>query len=215
MIAEIITFLTSVITKTIAVTGYFGILILMILESAGVPIPSEIIMPYGGYLVFQGRFHFLGVVFVGSLANLIGSLLAYYLAKNGGRDLLLKIGKYFLFSRKDLEASERFFGKYGAITVFISRMLPVFRTYISFPAGFAQMEIKKFIFYTFLGSIPWCFMLTYLGIKAGENWLTLRERLKGLEFLVIFLIIALIGVFLWRHLGIKEQKIKKGRNSTL
>jgi len=204
MINEIITFLASLITMTIAKVGYFGILILMTLESAGIPIPSEIIMPYGGYLVFQGKFDFLGVVFMGVFANLLGSLIAYYLAKNGGRELLLKVGKYILLSKRDLEASERFFGRYGSLTVFASRMLPVFRTYISFPAGFARMGVKKFIFYTFFGSLPWCFLLTYLGLKAGENWLTLRERLKGLEFLAIFLIIGLVVLFIWRHVGRKK-----------
>src|SRR3989338_8372577 len=170
MITKIIDILAAVVIATIGFLGYGGIFLLMALESCGVPMPSEVIMPFSGFLVFKGEMNFWAVVFLGTAGNLAGSLLAYEIGRRGGRPLIEKYGKYILISHHDLNLADKLFVKYGQAVVFVGRLLPVVRTYISFPAGIAKMDLKKFALYTSLGALPWCILFTWLGVKMGANW---------------------------------------------
>ena len=171
----------------------------MTLESACIPIPSEVTMPFAGYLVSAGRFSLWQVALWGTVGNLAGSLLAYWLGFAGGRRLIEKYGKYILISQDDLEIADRWFKKYGTISVFFSRLLPIVRTFISFPAGIARMDLKKFVIYTVAGSIPWSLALAYLGVMAGENWDYLKVYFHKFDLVIGILFLA--GIIWWvsRH----------------
>ncbi len=179
-------------------------MILMALESACIPIPSEIIMPFSGYLVWMEKFSFLWVIIWGTIGNLIGSIIAYFVGFYGGRPLIEKYGRYILISSHDLDRAEKWFKKYGSISVFFSRMLPVVRTFISLPAGVARMPFWKFSFYTLLGSFPWAFLLTYAGLIMGENWQDLEIYFRKFDWLILILAVSLIGW--WIFSKFKNQK---------
>jgi len=204
---HILAFIASFIIQIIEKTGYSGITFLMALESANIPIPSEIIMPFSGFLVFAGKFSFLLVGLFGALGNLLGSILGYFIGYFGGRNFLEKYGKYFFIYRKDLEKADVWFSRYGQGIVFFSRVLPVIRTFISTPAGIAKMNFKTFCFYTILGSLPWSFFLTFIGFKMGENWQILDIYFRKLDWLIIVSILLVIAWWLWKH--IKNLKSNK------
>lgn len=186
------------ITNAIAAMGYWGIGIGMAIESANIPLPSEVILPYGGYLVSCGRLEFYRAVMAGTIGGTLGSALSYYIGLKGGRPFLLKYGRYFGFSVKHLETAERWFEQYGEATVFFTRLMPVIRTFISLPAGIAGMNFKRFIAYTFLGSLPWSLLLTYVGLKLGQNWQVIEPWFHRLDVLVVLGVAA--GVFyLWHR----------------
>jgi len=193
------------IIETISSLGYSGIVLTMAIESACIPLPSEIIMPFSGYLVFAGRFTLLGVSVAGALGCVVGSVLAYWAGILGGRPFLEKYGKYILLSHRDLDTAERWFDKYGDWAIFFSRLLPVIRTFISLPAGIARMNFPKFILYTFLGSLPWCFVLAYVGKVLGENWESIRTYFRGADIVIIIVIIIGIVFFIYRHLNFKKN----------
>ncbi|MEI8143312.1 MAG: DedA family protein [Candidatus Berkelbacteria bacterium] len=205
MITTIIDFLANIVIKTIEVSGNFGVFLLMALESCGIPMPSEVIMPFAGYWVALGRLNFWVVVAVGTFGNLTGSLLAYWIAWKGGRPLIEKWGKYILISKHDLDLADKWFAKYGSATVFFGRLLPVVRTYISFPAGIAKMDIKKFAFYTFLGALPWTALFAWLGIKMGENWELVRKTLHNFDMTIAAGVVILVALYVWRHLKNKGR----------
>lgn len=167
----------------------------MLLESACLPVPSEIIMVFGGFLVFKGELDFWWVVLAGTFGNLFGSWVAYYIGRQGGRPLLLRYGRYVLVSRSKLEMAERFFERSGSAAVFVGRLLPVVRTFVSLPAGVAQMDLGKFSFYTFFGSLPWSILLTYLGISLGANWQDIIGVFHRLDYVIV--IGALVAAALW------------------
>ena len=196
----ILAVLASFIIKTISTTGYFGITALMTLESACIPIPSEIIMPFSGFLVFEGRFNLWPVVIWGAIGNLIGSVIAYWFGFYGGRSLIQKYGKYILISSYDLERADQWFRKYGQSAVFFSRLLPIIRTFISLPAGISRMNFKKFCFYTLVGSLPWSFALTYAGVIMGENWSAIKIYFEKFDLIIGVLVILGIVWWVWRHL---------------
>jgi membrane protein DedA with SNARE-associated domain len=175
MVTTILEFLGRIIISVISNSGYLGIVLLMGIESACIPLPSEVIMPFSGYLVSVGRFKLSWVALAGALGCNVGSVVAYYVGSLGGRPLVEKYGRYVLVTRHDLEMADRFFARYGDWAVFIARLLPVIRTFIAFPAGVARMNFLRFNVYTFLGSLPWCFVLAYAGLKLGERWTILRE----------------------------------------
>ena len=204
MLTIIIDWLAQVITAIIAALGYPGVFLLMALESCGVPAPSEVIMPFAGFLVAAGKLSFWWVVIFGTLGNLAGSLAAYWIGRAGGRPLLEKYGKYILISGYDLDAADGWFRKYGDITVLVGRLLPVVRTYISFPAGVAEMSQKKFVFYTLAGSLPWSILFTYLGVKLGSHWESVRQFFHNFDLLIIGLLILAAGLYIWRHLKNKK-----------
>jgi membrane protein DedA with SNARE-associated domain len=179
--------------------GYWGVFIGMTLESACIPLPSEIIMPLSGFVAYEGKMTLLGITIVGALGNLFGSLIAYFVGLKAGRPVLEKYGKYILITHKNLEMADRWFEKYGDEAVFISRLLPIIRTFISLPAGIARMDLKKFIIYTFLGSLPWTFALGYIGFILGPNWNIIRSYFHILDIIVIIGIIGLISYLIYKY----------------
>jgi len=205
MITEIINILANAVVWVIGITGYFGVFFLMLVESCGIPMPSEVIMPFSGFLVVSGELGFWQIVFIGAFGNLAGSLLAYWIGKKGGRPLIERFGKYILISKHDLDLADRWFFKFGELTVFFGRLLPIVRTYISFPAGIAKMDIKKFSFYTFAGALPWCLLFAYLGVKMGSNWELIREKLHSFDLAMAFLVVLFVGLYIWRHLRIRRK----------
>ena len=200
MFTLIIDILADVVIRTIDFMGYLGVFFLMLIESCGIPMPSEIIMPFSGFLVAEGKMNFWAVSFVGAFANLAGSLIAYWIGLKGGRALIEKWGKYILISKRDLDLADRWFMRFGNLTVFFGRLLPVVRTYISFPAGVAKMEIKRFSLYTFAGALPWSILFTWLGVKMGDNWEQIREKLHNFDLAIVVLIVIGITWYVWRHI---------------
>ena len=200
MIARIIEILASFIIATISSSGYMGIVLLMAIESACIPLPSEIIMPFSGYLVFRGDFGLFWVGLAGAFGCVVGSVPAYYLGLHGGRPLVERYGKYVLVSHRDLDLADRWFNRYGDWAIFFSRLLPVVRTFISFPAGVAKMNFPRFVAYTFLGSFPWCLGLAYIGMKLGQNWDTLGVYFHRFDIVVGGFIALGVIYYLWHHL---------------
>ena len=202
MLDRIIAPLAAFIIWTISSLGYGGIVVLMAIESACIPLPSEIIMPFSGYLVSTGRFELVWVATAGALGCNLGSTIAYWVGSYGGRRFIETYGAYILMSHRDLELADRFFHRYGSATVFISRLLPVIRTFIALPAGIARMPQAKFQIYTFLGSWPWCFALAYIGMKLGEHWEsdpTLRDFLHRFDALIVGAVVLGFAWYVWRH----------------
>ncbi|HEX7966601.1 MAG TPA: DedA family protein [Stellaceae bacterium] len=202
MLERIIALLAGFIVATISSLGYAGIVVLMAIESACIPLPSEIIMPFSGYLVSAGRFDLFGVATAGALGCNVGSTIAYAIGYYGGRPLVEKWGSYVLMSRRDLELVDRFFARFGGITVFVARLLPVVRTFIALPAGIARMPQLRFQVYTFLGSWPWCYALAYVGYKLGERWdsdPSLREFMHRFDAVIVAAIVLGFGWYVWRH----------------
>lgn len=206
MIYHFLELLSSFVIHTIASLGYLGIFLFMLLESAAIPIPSEIIMPFSGFLVFRGELEILWVVLWGAIGNLVGSIILYGIGYHGGRKLLAKYGGWVLISYHDLEIADRLFSRYGQVIIFVSRMLPVVRTYISFPAGVARMNFKKFCLYTFAGAVPWAIVLTQIGVVLGENWKHIEVYFRKFDFLI-----AVLGIisFMWwvrRHVRLRSME---------
>lgn len=200
MIGKIIEIITTFIINTISSLGYWGIGGLMAIESACVPLPSEIIMPFAGFLVAQGKFSLLGVTLAGAIGCVIGSVIAYAVGIWGGRKFIEKYGKYILISRHDLALADNFFNKYGSAAIFFSRLMPVVRTFISLPAGIAKMNFSKFVIYSFLGSVPWSFGLAYLGKKLGDHWNTLGVYFHKFDFAIVAVILIGVAWYVRRHL---------------
>jgi membrane protein DedA with SNARE-associated domain len=203
LIGKIIELLSGFIVATISTLGYSGVVLLMAIESACIPLPSEVIMPFSGYLVHTGRFNLWLVAVAGAVGCVVGSMVAYLVGMYGGRPLIEKYGKYVLISHHDLDLADRWFARYGEVIVFASRLLPVVRTFIAFPAGVARMRVPRFILYTFLGSLPWCLGLAYVGQVLGEQW-DKNEALKAwfhrFDFVIGLIILAGAAWWVWRHL---------------
>lgn len=183
--------------------GLIAVFILMTLESACIPIPSEVVMPYAGYLAFSEHLTFWSVVIVGTVANVVGSLIAYYVGRVGGRPFILKYGRYILLNQKHLERAEHWFSRHGQSTVFVARLLPALRTFISLPAGVAKMSLGPFILYSLLGSLPWNFALAYGGYQLGKNWELVGEYSKPLTYIGGVLFVAAI---LWFWFGRRRNR---------
>jgi len=202
MISKIIETLSVFIISVISTTGYAGILLLMAIESACIPLPSEVIMPFSGYLVYTGRFNLFWVATVGALGCNLGSLLAYYVGYYGGRPLVERYGSYIFLSEKELQWADRFFEKRGDWAVLVCRLLPVVRTFIALPAGIARMRQVRFHVFTFLGSWPWCFMLAWVGMRLGERWDTdprLKQWFHRFDALIMGVIVIGVTWFVWTH----------------
>jgi len=210
MFHKIIAVLATFIISVISWGGYTGIVILMAIESACIPLPSEIIMPFAGYLVSTGQFNLYLAATAGAIGCNVGSIFAYELGKRGGRPVVDRWGKYVLMSHSDLDRAERFFGRWGDLTVFVCRLLPAIRSFIAFPAGVAKMNLWRFHFYTFIGSWPWCFGLAWVGMKLGDQWRT-DDRLSGLLHKLDFVIVGVIlagGVwFIWHRIKKPSKSI--------
>src|SRR5690242_938416 len=195
MIAKIIAALAVFTTGVISAMGYAGVVLLMGIESACIPLPSEIIMPFAGYLVYTGRFTLHGAALAGAVGCIVGSIPAYYLGQYGGRPLIERYGKYVLLSHRELDFADRLFTRHGQWVVLAARMLPIIRTFIAFPAGVSRMPMGKFIVYTFIGSYPWCWGLAWAGAKLGEAWHT-DPRLKALyhRFELVIVVAGVLAV---------------------
>lgn len=201
---QALSMLASLIVGIISKLGYLGIVVLMALESACIPLPSEIILPFAGYLASTGRFSLLAIATAGAIGCNLGSLLAYEIARHGGRPLVERWGAHVLLGRRDLDLAERFFARWGSLAVLVTRLLPVVRTFIAVPAGIARMARPRFHLYTFLGSWPWCMALAYAGYMLGERWNSdpwLRELMHRLDGLILVLLLALLAWLGWRVLA--------------
>jgi len=202
MIEKIIAALASFVIAVISKTGYLGVVALMAIESACIPLPSEIIMPFAGYLVYKGQFTLLWAATAGAIGCNLGSVIAYEIGFFGGRPLIEKYGSYILLSRHDLDIADRFFQRFGSAAVFVGRLLPVIRTFIALPAGVARMPRLRFHIYTFIGSWPWCFGLAWIGMKLGERWHTdprLSHWLHRLDAVVLLLLLLAVVWFIRSH----------------
>jgi len=213
MIAGIIEILAVWITSVISAMGYGGVMLLMAIESACIPLPSEIIMPFAGYLVYTGRFSLLWVATWGAIGCNVGSAVAYEIGYYGGRPLALRYGHYIFVTQHELNTADRFFARWGSPAVLIARLLPVIRTFIALPAGIARMPRLKFHVYTFIGSWPWCFALAYIGMRLGEQW-NKDPRIKiwfhRMDGVILAVLIAGIAYFVWSHL---RDRVGKDRPS--
>lgn len=202
MTEKILTFLIPWITGLISHIGYVGVAVLMAIESTCIPLPSEVIMPFAGYLVYIGRFNLYLVATAGAIGCNLGSAVAYWIGAYGGRPLVERFGSYVLLNRRDLDRTTRFFERNGGVTVLIGRLLPVVRTFIALPAGIARMPQRRFHLYTFIGSWPWCLALAYAGKKLGDAWNTdprLKHILHRADAAIIGLFILALVWFVWTH----------------
>ncbi len=187
--------------------GYAGVAVAMTIESAAIPLPSELILPLAGWSVSRGltepftntAWSYWGAVVAGVVGNTAGSLVGYAIGTYGGRPFLDRFGRYVLISRHDLDQADRWFARYGEATVFFSRMLPIVRTFISIPAGIGRMPLGRFVAFSMLGAIPWVMLLVWGGVLLGDHWLELKRALAGLDYLVAAGLAALIALFVWRH----------------
>jgi membrane protein DedA with SNARE-associated domain len=189
IIDPIVTFCTNFIGSW----GLPAVFLLMVLESACIPVPSEAIMLFAGFAVSKGDMSLAGAVTVGVAGNLLGSWVAYWVGLYGGRPFIDRYGKYVLLRHHHLDIAERWFARYGAVAVFFSRILPIVRTFISLPAGMARMPFWKFTLYTAAGSVPWVLMLGYVGVKVGDNWEKIQARLHYLDYTVVAAVLFLIA----------------------
>jgi membrane protein DedA with SNARE-associated domain len=199
MVTHLIEMLGGWIVAVISAGGYGGIILLMAIESACVPLPSEVIMPFSGYLVLTGRFNLVWVAVAGALGCNVGSIVAYYVGALGGRPLVERYGRYVLVSHRDLDRADQWFTRYGNSTVFFARLLPVVRTFIALPAGISRMNFLRFNLYTFLGSLPWCLVLAYAGVRLGERWPVLRDYFHRFDAVIGVAVLAGAAWFIHTH----------------
>ena len=203
MVTDLVAHLATWIVSVISASGYAGVAGLMAIESACLPLPSEVIMPFAGYLASVGRFNLALAALAGAVGCNIGSTVAYWVGAKGGRRFVERWGRYVLLSPEDLDRADRFFLRFGGWAVLIARLLPVVRTFIALPAGIARMPQVQFQFYTFVGSLPWCYGLAYTGYLLGANWNTdpkLRTILHRLDAVIVAMVLLGLGWWVWRHL---------------
>jgi membrane protein DedA with SNARE-associated domain len=207
LLGQITTILEHLITNLYVSTGLLGIVLAMAIESCCIPLPSEIVMPLAGIMLYQNKIlpgtnPILGLILValaGAAGCLVGSTAAYWIGYKGGRPLMLKYGRYVLISQHDADLADKFFQRWGSATAFFSRLLPVVRTYISIPAGISKMPFVKFCIYTFLGSFPFCLLLAYVGTVLGNNLDKLGNVFHGLDVVVVIGLVVLIALYIWHH----------------
>jgi membrane protein DedA with SNARE-associated domain len=215
MVASILEAVAVYIKLAIETMGYGGVVLLMGIESACIPLPSEIIMPFAGYLAYAGRFSLHGAALAGALGCIAGSIPAYYLGQYGGRPLIERYGKYVLLSHGDLDLADRLFARFGQWVVLAARLLPVVRTFIAFPAGVSRMPMGKFVLYTFVGSYPWCYGLAWVGMKLGERWdkdPRLKSAFHRFDLAIGILLVAGAAWFVWHKLrSARAQPAKRER----
>jgi membrane protein DedA with SNARE-associated domain len=199
---KIIAFLATYIIAVISWGGYAGIVLLMAIESACIPLPSEIIMPFSGYLVSIGELNLLGVATAGAIGCNLGSIPAYEIGRHGGRTAIERWGRYILLDKSDLDRAEWLFGRFGNITILVGRLLPVVRSFIALPAGIGKMPRIPFHIYTFIGSWPWCFGLAWVGMELGVRWNsdpTMKELFHKFDFLIVGIGLLVGILFIWHR----------------
>ena len=199
--------------------GYLGVMLAMGIESAMVPLPSELILPYAGFLVSDrtqveplthGPWEFWIVVVIATIGNTLGSLVAYAIGAYGGRPFLERWGRYLLIRPHEIELADRFFERYGAATVFVGRLLPIVRTFISFPAGVTRMPLVPFILYSTLGALPWSALLVYAGTVLGAHWVDIRHALQPFDLAIAVIVVAGVVGFIWWRLGMPGRRGRAG-----
>ncbi len=191
--------------RIIDATGYPGVGLLMTFESMVLPVPSEAVMPFAGFLWYAGTFTLAGVIIASTLGSILGSLISYYIGMYGGRLFVKRFGRYLLLNEEHLTKTERFFARYGEKAVFISRFIPVVRHLISIPAGIGRMRFGKFILYTTIGAAIWNTFLAYVGYLLAERWETLRRYTEVLDIVFVLAILAAIFYFFYKRF----QAVKK------
>ena len=210
MLSFIDTIVIPFLNTLYGAVGYLGVMVAMAIESAMIPLPSELILPYAGFLIsdpsqlepITGKpWDFWIVVVVATIGNTVGSLIAYAIGAWGGRPFLERWGKYILIRPHEIEAADRFFVKWGKPTVFIGRLLPVVRTFISFPAGVTRMPLKSFIVYSTAGAFLWSMALVWVGEQLGANWKDIRHQLQPFDTLMLVLVVGAVAAFIWWRLG--------------
>ena len=208
MIERILGLLATFTIGVISSGGYLGIALLMAIESACIPLPSEIIMPFAGYLVSTGRFDLFLAATAGAIGCNLGSIVAYEIGKRGGRPLAERWGRYVLVGPGELDAADRFFARFGNMAVLIGRLLPVIRSFIAFPAGVARMPLVPFHVYTFLGSWPWCFGLAWVGMKLGDQWKkspAMKAAFHSADAVIAVVLVAAVAFYIWHRVrGLKR-----------
>lgn len=182
----------------------------MVFESMIAPVPSEAVMPFAGFLIYEGKFTWMGVAVASTSGSILGSVISYYLGLYGGKPIIEKYGKYLLLDKHHLEITERFFAKYGEGAVFISRFVPVVRHLISIPAGIGRMNLTKFLVYTTVGACAWNMILTYVGYVFKENWSTVKQYTKGVDYLIALVIVLAFCYFIYKGLE-KRKKLKENK----
>lgn len=207
VVFEIIEPILDFVTFVISNLGYPGVIFLMILDSAMIPIPSEIILVFSGYLVTTGTFEPISVILAGSFGNVVGSIMTYYFGLKFGRLFVLRFGKYFFIKENHLEYTEKLFQKYGDKISFLGRLLPAIRTYISLPCGIAKINLFKYSIYTFFGSVIWNTMFTYIGIQLGSNWQDIDNYSIYLEIVTVCVIVVFVIWFITKML--KKRNLDK------
>lgn len=206
MIETLLSALAGWIQSIIETFGGWGVAFLMAIESCNIPLPSEVILPYAGYMVTKGTFTVHTAAVFGAIGCVLGSIPSYYLGYFGGRKFVEKYGKYFLVSHHDLEIADKWVEKYGDWSFFICRMLPVVRTFISLPAGILKAKKRFFFTFTFLGSLVWSYVLVFVGIKMGENTETLKHIWHKFDALIIIVCLILGAIYITKHIKhIKES----------
>ena len=203
MLTQLIEYLGSMIVAVISATGYVGVAVLMAIESACIPLPSEVTMPFAGYLVSTGQLNLIGVALAGAIGCNIGSTIAYAIGAWGGRPLAARWGRYVLIKEHDIIVAEQFFERFGSLAVFVGRLLPVVRTFIALPTGFARMNMWKFQIYSFIGSLIWCFVLAYVGEQLGAQWNdnpAIKTIFHNSDIAIVAIIVLAVAFFVYTHL---------------
>lgn len=192
--------LSGLFTSVIASTGYLGVFVLMTLESMVAPVPSELVMPFAGFLVADGKLNLWLVIIASSLASITGSLISYAIAYFGEKELIHKFGRFVFLDKDELDWTQRWFEKRGSITILISRFIPVIRHLISIPAGLAKMDLKKFVLFTAVGATAWNSFLLWVGVQLRERWEAVHKYSSQLDVLVIVLIVVAVAYYAYRHI---------------
>jgi membrane protein DedA with SNARE-associated domain len=203
-------FIADFATAFIDKIGYAGVFLLMTMESMVLPVPSEAVMPFAGFLIAEGKLTFAGVILFSTIGSIVGSLVSYGMGAWGGKPFIEKFGRYLLLDHKDLEFTERFFKKYGTVTIFISRFIPVVRHLISIPAGIGRMRLLPFSIYTVIGAGLWNAFLTVVGYYLRQNWSEVMKYSHVIDIVMVISLIALFGYFVYKHLGRRKPGLESG-----
>lgn len=199
MLETILKPITSFVLSVISTWGYAGIVVCMTIESACIPLPSEVIMPFSGYLVTTGRFTLWGVALAGAIGNVLGSWIGYWLGSVGGRPLAERLSRWHVVRVEEYDRADRWLHRHGLQVAFWTRLVPIVRTFVSFPAGAARVPIARFTMYTFVGSYIWSFILAWVGAKFGEHWESIHEVWRGFDLAVLVALVALFLLWLRSH----------------
>ncbi len=201
MFSALETYLIPLLEQLYHSVGYLGLGFAMAIESACIPLPSELVLPLAGWMVSLGFFSFWPAVLTAAIGGTLGSILAYWVGALGGRPLLMRYGRYILISPHEIETAERWFARYGEATAFFSRLLPVVRTFISLPAGISRMSFPKFVLYTFLGSLPWSAVLVYAGMVLQRNYAAVKAVIAPFDYVIVLLFVAAVVFFVYRRVS--------------